>query len=82
MDQLSSLLSLVLQYINPAGIRWQGNTVNVVFFLAMNREVQTQIEQIYKYFNDVLENKKLLKEIEGCVKPQEVLKKLGGDLIE
>lgn len=69
-------------YINPAGIRWQGNTVNVVFFLAMNREVQTQIEQIYKYFNDVLENKKLLKEIEGCVKPQEVLKKLGGDLIE
>lgn len=69
-------------YINPAGIRWQGNTMNVVFFLAMNREVQTQIEQIYKYFNDVLENKKLLKEIEGCVKPQEVLKKLGGDLIE
>lgn len=69
-------------YINPAGIRWQGNTVNVVFFLAMNREAQTQIEQIYKYFNDVLENKKLLKEIEGCVKPQEVLKKLGGDLIE
>ncbi|GAB5051817.1 BglG family transcription antiterminator [Pediococcus ethanolidurans] len=69
-------------YINPHGIEWDGNSVNVVFFLAMNREVQTQIEQIYKYFNDVLENKKLLKELEGCTTAQEVLSKLGGDLIE
>ncbi|GEN94096.1 BglG family transcription antiterminator [Pediococcus ethanolidurans] len=69
-------------YINSYGIEWNGNSVNVVFFLAMNREVQTQIEQIYKYFNDVLENKKLLKELEGCTTAQEVLSKLGGDLIE
>ncbi len=69
-------------YINPQGIMWEGNKVNIVFFLAMNREVQNKIEQIYKRFNDILENKKLLKELVGCTNAQVVLKKLGSELIE
>ncbi|AMV63284.1 transcriptional antiterminator, BglG [Pediococcus damnosus] len=69
-------------YVNSDGILWGDNQVNIVFFLAMNREVQSEIEQIYKHFNNVLENKKLIKKIINSKRKNEILNLLRGDLIE
>ncbi|GEP19614.1 BglG family transcription antiterminator [Pediococcus argentinicus] len=74
--------SCIAIYINPYGIAWDGNEVNIVFFLAINKDVQDQIEQIYKRFNDILEYKKILKELKKAKTPQDVLRNIGGDLIE
>jgi len=69
-------------YVNPDGIDWDGQNVNLVFFITINHEVQDEVEQIYKYFNDVLENKPLLKRIINSTSIDEILKLLGGDFIE
>lgn len=68
-------------YINQQGIEWNGNQVHIVFFLAMNQQVQTQIEAIYQRFNAILESEKLLKELIRCHNAAEVIEKLGGETI-
>ena len=65
-------------YINKDGIDWNGSEVNIVFFLAMNQEVHDQIDDIYKYFNDVLENKVLLKRVINSKDNKEIFKLLSG----
>ncbi|WP_164505054.1 BglG family transcription antiterminator [Companilactobacillus hulinensis] len=69
-------------YVNQDGIDWDGHEVNLVFFITINHEVQDEVEQIYKYFNDVLENKPLLKRVINSTSVDEILKLLGGDFIE
>ena len=69
-------------YVNRDGIDWHGNTVNIVFFLAMNKQVHDEIDSIYKYFNNVLEDKKLLKRIVNSSKGSEILKLLSGETNE
>ncbi|WPC16649.1 BglG family transcription antiterminator [Pediococcus inopinatus] len=69
-------------YVNLDGISWGDNQVNIVFFLAMNREIQPEIEQIYKHFNSVLENKRLIKKLVNSKRENEILNLLRGDLIE
>lgn len=66
-------------YINPQGISWGKNNVTIVFFLAMNESVKSRIEQIYRYFNSILENKHLLKKMVLCSNNDEVIKLLRGD---
>lgn len=65
-------------YINHQGINWSGETVKIVFFLAMNNTVKSYIEKIYSYFNKVLENKSLLRKLEMSSDSTEVIKLLGG----
>lgn len=45
----------------------------------MNKEVHDEIDDIYKHFNDVLENKSLLKKIVNSSKKSEILKLLSGE---
>ncbi|WP_424321252.1 BglG family transcription antiterminator [Lacticaseibacillus chiayiensis] len=66
-------------FINRDGISWNQNSVEIVFFLAMNTSVKTQINDIYKYFNNVLENKYLLKQLVHANAVDEVIKLLGGN---
>lgn len=44
----------------------------------MNQEVHDQIDDIYKYFNDVLENKVLLKRVINSKDNKEIFKLLSG----
>jgi len=66
-------------YVNKDGIDWNENEVNIVFFLAMNQTVHDEIDDIYKYFNDVLENKALLKEVINSKDNKEIIKLLSGE---
>lgn len=66
--------------INPAGIQWDTHMVKIVFFLAMNKEIKSDIDKVYSYFNEVLEDKRLLTHLEKAQMPEEVIGILGGDL--
>lgn len=66
-------------YVNPDGVDWKGKTVNVVFFLAMNKDVHDQIDSIYERFNNILEDKKLLKGIVNSKDENQILKLLSGE---
>lgn len=68
--------------INPAGIKWDTHKVKIVFFLTMNMAVKKQINQIYMYFNEVLDDQRLLAHMEKATQPEEVIQILGGDLNE
>ncbi|WP_414091651.1 PTS sugar transporter subunit IIA [Lactobacillus acetotolerans] len=50
-------------YIDKKKIEWQDKMVKIVFFLALNQEIKPHIEEIYSYFDNILEDKKLLKRI-------------------
>lgn len=66
-------------YINADGIDWHGTTVNIVFFLAMNKQIKAEIEPIYQYFNDVLEDKKLLHQLIGSQTANQAMMILGSE---
>lgn len=66
--------------INPAGIQWDTHTVKIVFFLAVNKEIKPYVDQVYRYFNEVLEDHRLLNHLEKATMPEEVIGILGGDL--
>lgn len=66
--------------VNPVGIRWESHTVKVVFFLAMNKEIKPNIDQVYRYFNEILEDQRLLSHLERATSPEEAIEILGGDL--
>lgn len=66
-------------YINKHGVKWGKGDVNLIFFLAMNKEVKQEIDKIYEYFNEILENQVLLKRLISCKSNSEVINKLGGD---
>lgn len=69
-------------YINKHGIRWGKGDVNLIFFLAMNKEVKQEINKIYEYFNEILEDQILLKQLISCKSNAEVIQKLGGENYE
>lgn len=63
-------------YIDNKGILWQGKNIKVVFFLALNQEVKENIEKIYEYFDDILENKHLINQIATSNSVEEVIELL------
>lgn len=63
-------------YIDNKGILWQGKNIKVVFFLALNQEVKGNIEKIYEYFDDILENKHLINQIATSNSVEEVIELL------
>lgn len=65
-------------YVNHFGVEWGNNEVRVVFFLALNKEIQPFIEEIYKYFNEILENQQLLGQLSRATQVNEIIKLLGG----
>jgi transcriptional antiterminator/mannitol/fructose-specific phosphotransferase system IIA component len=66
--------------INPAGIRWDSHDVKIVFFLAMNKKIKPHVDKIYTYFNEVLENQRMLAQLEKATNPEKVIEILGGGL--
>lgn len=64
--------------INRNCITWDQSTVKIVFFLAMNSTVKDRINDIYKFFNSVLENKYLLKQLVHANEVDQVIELLGG----
>ena len=63
-------------YIDNKGILWQGKNIKVVFFVALNQEVKGNIEKIYEYFDDILENKHLINQIATSNSVEEVIELL------
>lgn len=48
--------SVISVYMNPHGIQWGKQKVNVVFFFALNPNEGLEISDIYKEFNDLISN--------------------------
>lgn len=48
--------SVISVYVNPHGIQWGKQRVNVVFFFAMNPKEGIDISGVYKDFNDLISN--------------------------
>lgn len=69
-------------YVNPRGISWGKNYVNIVFFLAMNESLKSRIEKIYEYFNSILENKQLLKKLIHCSNNDKIIKLIRGENVD
>lgn len=59
-------------YINKRGIEWDGQIVNVVFFFALNEKVKKSINSIYEFFNELVSNKQLIKDLIQCKTYQQV----------
>ncbi|SYV98962.1 putative Transcriptional regulator (ManR) [Oenococcus oeni] len=70
----------VAVFVNSKGIDWDNNYVNIVFFLAMNEDIKTFINEIYGSFNNILENKHLLNQIVRAKDSEEILQLLGGEV--
>lgn len=43
---------------NESGVSWSGDNVKVVFFIALNKEVADDIDNIYSYFYDMISDEK------------------------
>ena len=65
--------SVIAIYIDKKKIEWQDKMVKIVFFLALNQEIKPHIEEIYSYFDNILEDKKLLKRISESNSVEEVI---------
>lgn len=61
------------------GIIWGEETVNIVFFIALNKKVQQDIEPIYKYFNELLEDNVKLNKMKDADHAEMILDILKGD---
>lgn len=68
-------------YINTQGIEGSQGKVNIVFFLAMDQTIKDSIDDIYGYFNDLLEDKQLLQKISRATTKDEVIKMLGSERV-
>lgn len=44
----------------------------------MNKEIKPEVDRIYEYFNEILEDQELLKQLISCRSSSEVVCKLGG----
>lgn len=66
-------------YINPKGIMWDQEKVKLIFFLAMNESIKSDIQQIYQHFNEILENNKRLKKIIHLENKDEITSLLRGN---
>ena len=69
-------------YLNSHGIDWDKGKVNIVFFMAMNESIKGSIDQVYSYFNAILEDKKLLKSLCRLTSKQEIIRLLGSEEFE
>lgn len=67
-------------YINPKGVEWSKGKVNIVFFLSMNESIKNSIDEIYSYFNELLEDKQLLQRITYQKEKSSVIKMLGSEI--
>lgn len=67
-------------YINPQGVEWSKGKVNIVFFFSMNESIKTSIDEIYSYFNELLEDKQLLQRITHQRDKNNVIKMLGSEI--
>ncbi|WP_313466810.1 BglG family transcription antiterminator [Carnobacterium sp.] len=73
---------IITIYINQNGINWMGQTVNIVFFIALNKEVKKDINNIYQYFNEILENNYLISKLISASTSQQVIDLLKKGVIE
>lgn len=58
------------------GISWDKDKVHLVFFIALNRSVEEQMDDIYSYFYDLIQNTEKMSEIIKAEDAQTVLEKL------
>jgi transcriptional antiterminator len=65
-------------YTSESGIDWFGQTVHIVFFLALNKQVSAEINDIYRYFNQLLEDRHILRQIIEETDKNQVMKLLKG----
>lgn len=67
-------------YINSKGVDWSDGKINIIFFLAMNNEIKDEVDAIYSYFNNLLEDKQLLQRIIHLTDKKEIMKMLGSEV--
>nr|WP_281246046.1 PTS sugar transporter subunit IIA [Pisciglobus halotolerans] len=60
-------------FINANGINWNGEKVKIIFFFGINQEVLDNLDDIYKYFNDLISNRLILNRITKVSSYQELI---------
>ncbi|UUX32722.1 BglG family transcription antiterminator [Fundicoccus culcitae] len=55
--------STISVYVNPNGIQWGKQRINVVFFFAIQPDDQIQINDVYKDFNHLISNEKWVNQL-------------------
>lgn len=50
-------------YINSKGITWGDQCVNIIFFFALNQTVKDSINEVYAFFNELVSNHTIMKEL-------------------
>ena len=70
--------SIIGILVNPKGITWDKHSINIVFFIALNRDVVEEIDDIYSYFYDLISNDKHLAKMSKLDTSREIYSFLKG----
>lgn len=60
--------------ISKKGINWNKDKVHLVFFIAFNQQVKENMDQIYSYLYDLIQDKKKIQELVKAETPDKVVK--------
>jgi len=71
--------TIISIYINPNGIQWGDERVNFVFFFAINPDDAPHLKEIYKYFNYLIDQPTLLKEMLETTNSKELIERMKGN---
>lgn len=62
---------------SQAGIQWnEAGPVNLVFFIAFNQQLESQMDDIYAYFYSLIKNKEVIKKLVHAASSADVLRLL------
>lgn len=66
--------------VNQNGIIWDKTEVKVVFFIALNKEIDSSMDDIYSYFYDMISDQKRIEELGKLEKIIDIYNFLGGEV--
>ncbi|MCG0715175.1 transcription regulator, mannitol operon [Lactiplantibacillus plantarum] len=55
------------------GIKWDHENVHIVFFVALNRTVETQMDDIYSYFYNLIQDGQRMTALIKAQNAQEII---------
>ncbi|KRL76245.1 BglG family transcription antiterminator [Ligilactobacillus equi] len=63
-------------FINKKSIKWGENRVHIAFYMALNDQVEVEIDKLYKYFYSLIRNDKKISELVNSKDPDDFMEKL------
>lgn len=63
-------------FINRKSIKWGKNRVHIAFYMALNDQVEAEIDKLYKYFYSLIKDDKKISELVNSINPDDFMEKL------